>query len=148
LRLQDYFAELTDPRRGKVTHPLLTIVATAVCAVLSGADDFVAIAHHGRMKQKWLKKWLDLAHGVPSHDRFNQVLAAIRPEEFEQCLLNWITALQDITDGLIIAGWPGAFRPGRAATRWLIIGVPFDVTRSWCSARMVSHPVPAAPNHR
>jgi predicted transposase YbfD/YdcC len=102
-QLQEHFAELTDPRRGKVTHPLLTIVAIAVCAVICGADDFVAIAHYGRTKQKWLKKWLDLSNGVPSHDRFNQVLAAIRPEEFEQCLLHWITALQDITDGQIIA---------------------------------------------
>lgn len=103
VQLQDHFAELTDPRRGKVTHPLLTIVAIAVCAVICGADDFVSIAHFGRMKRKWLKKFLDLSNGVPSHDRFNQVLAAIRPEEFEQCLLNWITALHDITSGQIIA---------------------------------------------
>ena len=76
-QLKEHFAELTDPRRGKVTHPLLTIVSIAVCAVICGADDFVAIAHFGRMKRKWLAQFLDLGHGVPSHDRFNQVLAAL-----------------------------------------------------------------------
>ena len=102
-QLQEYFEELTDPRRGKVTHPLMTIVTIAVCAVICGADDFVAIARFGRLKRKWLAKFLDLSNGVPSHDRFNQVLAALRPEEFEKCLLSWITALQDISDGKIIA---------------------------------------------
>ena len=102
-QLKGHFEELTDPRRGKVTHPLLTIVTIAVCAVICGADDFVAIAQFGRLKKKWLAKFLDLSHGVPSHDRFNQVLAALRPEEFEKCLLNWIMALQDVSDGRIIA---------------------------------------------
>jgi hypothetical protein len=76
-QLQEHFAELTDPRRGKVTHPLLTIVMIAVCAMICGADDFVAIAQFGRLKRKWLAKFLDLSNGVPSHDRFNQVLAAL-----------------------------------------------------------------------
>lgn len=103
MQLQEHFTELTNPRRGKGAHPLLTIVAIAVCAIISGADDFVAIAHFARRKPKWLKTLLDLSNGVPPHDRFNQVLAAIRPDELEQRLVNWITALQDITDGQIIA---------------------------------------------
>jgi len=103
VQLSDHFMDLTEPRRGKVTHPLLTIVTIAVCAVICGADDFVAIAHFGRLKQKWLEKFLDLTNGIPSHDRFNQVLAAIRPAEFEKCLLSWISALHEITDGQLIA---------------------------------------------
>ncbi len=103
VELCDHFAELTDPRRGKVTHPLLNIVTIAVCAVICGADDFVAIAEFGRVKRKWLAKFLDLKNGIPSHDRFNQVLAAIRPAEFEKCLLSWISALHEISDGQIVA---------------------------------------------
>jgi predicted transposase YbfD/YdcC len=103
VQLSDHFMGLTEPRRGKVTHPLLTIVTIAVCAVICGADDFVAIAHFGRLKRKWLEKFLDLTNGIPSHDRFNQVLAAIRPAEFEKCLLSWISALHEITDGQLIA---------------------------------------------
>ena len=54
-------------------------------------------------KRKWLDTFLDLDAGIPSHDRFNAILAAIKPEEFEKCLLEWITALHEITDGQVIA---------------------------------------------
>lgn len=101
--LQEHFAELTDPRRREVTYPLINIVVIAVCAVLCGADDFVAIARWGRTKRDWLAKFLDLSAGIPSHDRFNAVLALLRPAEFEKCLLSWITALQEVTGGQIIA---------------------------------------------
>ena len=103
VQLRDHFSELTDPRSGKVTHPLLNIITIAVCAVICGADDFVAIAEFGRLKRKWLAKFLDLTNGIPSHDRFNQVLAAVRPDEFEKCLLSWISALHEISDGQIVA---------------------------------------------
>lgn len=102
-RLQDHFAELTDPRRRKVTYPLINVVVIAVCAVICGADDFVAIAEFGEKKRQWFAQFLDLRNGIPSHDRFNAILAAIKPAEFEKCLLSWITALQEITDGQVIA---------------------------------------------
>jgi len=102
-RLQDYFAELTDPRSREVMYPLINVVVIAVCAVICGADDFVAIAKFGRTKRDWLAKFLDLTHGIPSHDRFNAILAALKPAEFEKCLLSWITALHKITGGQIIA---------------------------------------------
>ena len=102
-KIQHHFATLTDPRRRKVTYPLINIVVIAVCAVICGADDFVAIAEFGRKKRKWFARFLDLKEGIPSHDRFNAILAAIKPAEFEQCLLSWITALHDITDGQVIA---------------------------------------------
>jgi len=101
-RLHEHFAQLTDPRRREVTHPLINIVAIAICAVIAGADDFVAIAEWGRTKRDWLAKFLDLSAGIPSHDRFNAVFAALRPAEFEKCLLGWIAALHDITAGQII----------------------------------------------
>lgn len=102
-RMQDYFAELTEPRRGEVTYPLINVVVIAICAVICGADDFVAMAKFGHTKQSWLARFLDLTSGIPSHDRFNAILAAIQPAEFEKCLLGWITALHDISDGQVIA---------------------------------------------
>ena len=102
-KIQHHFAKLTDPRRRKVTYPLINIVVIAVCAVICGADDFVAIADFGKLKRKWFRRFLDLKSGIPSHDRFNAVLAAIKPAEFEQCLLSWITSLHEITDGQVIA---------------------------------------------
>jgi len=101
--IQKHFAELTDPRRRDVTYPLINVVVIAICAVVCGADDFVAIAKFGRTKRKWMARFLDLKSGIPSHDRFNAILAAIKPAEFEKCLLSWITALHEITEGQVIA---------------------------------------------
>ena len=101
--IKEHFSELTDPRRREVRYPLINVVTIALCAVVCGADDFVAIADWGRTKKTWLAKFLDLSHGIPSHDRFNAIFAAIRPAEFEKCLLSWITAVHEITDGQIVA---------------------------------------------
>jgi predicted transposase YbfD/YdcC len=103
VRIADHFTELTDPRRREVIYPLVNVVVIAICAVICGADDFVAIAKFGRTKREWLARFLDLETGIPSHDRFNAIFAAIRPAEFEKCLLSWITALHEITDGQVIA---------------------------------------------
>ena len=102
-RIQGHFAELTDPRRRAPVYPLINVVVIAVCAVICGADDYVAIAEFGVKKRAWLARFLDLENGIPSHDRFNAILAAIKPGEFEKCLLSWITALHELTEGQIIA---------------------------------------------
>jgi predicted transposase YbfD/YdcC len=101
-RLQDHFAGLTDPRRRKILYPLINLVTIAVCAVIAGADDFVSIAAWGRQKREWLSQILDLSSGIPSHDRFNAVFAALSPAEFEKCLLSWITALYEVTAGQVV----------------------------------------------
>jgi predicted transposase YbfD/YdcC len=99
----EHFSELSDPRRREGTYPLINFVVIGVCAVLCGADDFVAMAEFGRSKKKFLEKFLDLSEGIPSHDRFNAIFATIKPAEFEKCLLSWITALHEITNGQVIA---------------------------------------------
>ncbi|MBN9354822.1 MAG: ISAs1 family transposase [Herbaspirillum huttiense] len=102
-RIQHHFADLTDPRRRKVTYPLINIVTIAVCAVIAGADDFVSIVAWARQKRGWLARILDLEAGIPSHDRFNAVFKAIKPAEFERCLLSWIASLHEITAGQVVA---------------------------------------------
>lgn len=102
-RIEDHFEDLTDPRRREGTYPLVNIVVIALCAVVSGADDFVAIARWAETKKDWLAKFLDMSTGIPSHDRFNMIIGALRPPEFEKCLLSWITALHEISDGQVIA---------------------------------------------
>ena len=74
-------------------------MAAAIC----GADDFVMIAHIGRAKKDWFAKFLDLSHGIPSHDTFNRVQGALNPKAFERCLLSWITTLHEITEGRVVA---------------------------------------------
>lgn len=98
-----HFENLTDPRRGEPKYPLLNIVVMTLCAVISGADDFVAIARWARKNRTWLARFLDLSAGIPSHDRFNAIFAAMNPREFETCLLSWITSLHEITSGQVIA---------------------------------------------
>jgi predicted transposase YbfD/YdcC len=102
-QIKTHFASLTDPRRRKVTHPLINIVTIALCAVIAGADDFVTIATWGRQKRAWLARFLDLQGGIPSHDRFNAVFKAIKPAEFERCLLSWVTSLHEVTAGQLVA---------------------------------------------
>jgi predicted transposase YbfD/YdcC len=101
--IQDYFCEVTDPRRRKVTYPLVNVITIAVCAVICGADDFVAIAAFGRSKREWLSKFLDLSSGIPSHDRFNAILGAIKPDEFHKCLVEFMTAIHELTGGQVVA---------------------------------------------
>src|SRR3954447_14429071 len=102
-QIKEHFASLTDPRRRKVTYPLINIVTIALCAVIAGADDFVTIASWGRQKRAWLARFLDLSAGIPSHDRFNALFKAIKPDEFERCLLGWITSLHQVTAGQLVA---------------------------------------------
>jgi predicted transposase YbfD/YdcC len=102
-QIKTHFASLTDPRRRKVTYPLINLVTIALCAVIAGADDFVTIAAWGRQKRAWLARFLDLTNGIPSHDRFNAVFKAIKPGEFERCLLSWVTSLHEVTAGQVVA---------------------------------------------
>jgi predicted transposase YbfD/YdcC len=102
-RIDRHFASLSDPRRGKVTYPLINILTIALCATIAGADDFVAIADWARQKRDWLGRFLDLSNGIPSHDRFNAIFRALKPEPFERCLVSWITALHEVAAGQLVA---------------------------------------------
>lgn len=64
--ISEQFAELGDPRieRTKL-HPLINIITISLCAIISGADDWVAIAAYGRTKQAFLSGFLDLSNGIP-----------------------------------------------------------------------------------
>lgn len=99
-----HFSELEDPRVSRTKfHPLENVLVIGLCAVICGAEHFTEMEDFGKEKEEWLSKLLDLRNGIPSHDTFNAVFARLKPEEFEKCLLSWITALQEATDGKIIA---------------------------------------------
>jgi predicted transposase YbfD/YdcC len=99
-----YFRILRDPRRtGKVQHPLINLIVMAVCAVIGGADDFSEIAAFAKERRDWFAKFLDLSSGIPSHDTFNRVFRVLDPVKFQICLLKWVKALHELTQGQIIA---------------------------------------------
>ena len=102
--LQEHFAEVTDPRveRGKL-HLLVDILVIALCAVICGADTWVEMEAYGKAKYDWLKEFLALPNGIPSHDTFARVLARLKPEEFQRCFLHWIRAVSDLTHGEVVA---------------------------------------------
>jgi predicted transposase YbfD/YdcC len=94
--LQGLIAELAsieDPRCGwKVEHRLIDILVIAVCAVLGEAETFEDIALYGRCKEAWLKGFLPLPNGIPSHDTFRRVFTLIDPDAFERSFLGWVRA--------------------------------------------------------
>jgi predicted transposase YbfD/YdcC len=86
-----HFAGLTDPRVERTKeHRLVDIVTIALCAVVCGADDWVAVETFGRAKAAWLKTFLALPGGIPSHDTFGRVFARLDPDEFRACFVAWV----------------------------------------------------------
>jgi len=102
--LVDYFASLDDPRveRTKL-HPLLSIVTMSICAVIGGAESWDDIELFGESKADWFAGFLDLPHGIPSHDTFNRVFAALDPMQFQVCFLQWMQAVAGVLPAQVIA---------------------------------------------
>lgn len=104
IAIADHFAEMTDPRvERSQRHKLIDIITIAICAVICGADTWVDIASYGRAKIEWLKKFLELPNGIPSHDTFARVFARLNPEEFQQSFLNWMRSIRRIFSGEVVA---------------------------------------------
>jgi hypothetical protein len=90
----EHFANLKDPRRERSKeHLLKDIRSIAILAVLSGADGWVAIEAYGNAKYEWLKSFLELPNGIPSHDTFSLVFALIEPQQFQEGFLSWVNAI-------------------------------------------------------
>ncbi|HEY7547070.1 MAG TPA: ISAs1 family transposase [Blastocatellia bacterium] len=99
----EYFADLADPRiEDRCDHKLIDILFIAVCAVICGADGFTDMEEFGLSKQTWLRQFLELPNGIPSHDTFGRVFARLKPGEFQQCFLSWVRAVSDFTGNEIV----------------------------------------------
>lgn len=104
IAIADHFAQITDPRvERSQRHKLIDIITIAICAVICGADTWVDIESYGQAKFEWLKQFLELANGIPSHDTFARVFARLNPEEFQQSFLNWVRSISKIFQGEVIA---------------------------------------------
>ncbi|MGA2046150.1 MAG: ISAs1 family transposase [Terracidiphilus sp.] len=99
-----YFSELRDPRiERNREHLLEEILLIAIAAVLSGAESWNDIADFGEDKREWLQAFLTLPSGIPSHDTFNRVFAALDPEEMERGFVAWVSSIAKLTAGEVVA---------------------------------------------
>ena len=90
MSLKGFFTDLPDPRIDRTKeHDLIDILMIAIVAVICGADDWNMIEEFGKKKQSWLKSFLDLRNGIPSHDTFNRVFSMIDPQKFSSCFIKW-----------------------------------------------------------
>ena len=99
-----FFAELPDPRSPLGRRHLLSDVLTiAICGVICGAEGWAEVEQFGRDKLAWLRTFLALPHGIPSHDTFGRIFARLDPKVFERGFVAWMEALTDRSGGRIVA---------------------------------------------
>jgi len=103
ITIAEHFESVEDPRieRSK-EHLLIDILTIAILAVICGADGWVGMETYGNSKQDWLKTFLALPNGIPSHDTFARVFARLEPEQLQGSFLSWVRSISQITDGEII----------------------------------------------
>ncbi|NEO82556.1 ISAs1 family transposase [Moorena sp. SIO4G3] len=102
--IYEHFSDLKDPRVDRTKlHKLIDIITITICAVISGADTWVDIELYGKTKYKWLKKFLELPNGIPSHDTIARVFAKLETEQLQQCFLKWVQSISQVTFGEIVA---------------------------------------------
>jgi len=157
--LAQYFNTIEDPRcSGKVEHRLRDILVIAVCAVIACADSWDDIALYGRSKLAWLRTFLELANGMPSHDTFRRVFMLIDPDAFEARFTAWVGALVTGFEREVVAIDAKTVRrsfdhgreqsPLQVVSAWAeLVKVPLaqrveyrrrEVSRAWCWASAAS----------
>lgn len=99
-----YFDTLTDPRVERTRlHALKDILALTICAVLSGCNDWEEIELYGLSKEGWLRTFLALPNGIPSHDTINRLFSALNTEQLQQCFMDWVQSIAAISNGRVIS---------------------------------------------
>ena len=102
MTLTEAFSGVVDPRTGPARrHDLTEIILMALCAVLCGADTWVDVAEWAEDNEAWLKRYLVLEHGTPSHDTFGRVFRLLDAKVFEACFRDWISGLAGVVAGVV-----------------------------------------------
>jgi predicted transposase YbfD/YdcC len=102
--LSTYFEDLPDPRViGRCNYPLVEIVIIGICAVLSGAEGWEDIEQFGESKEKWLRQFLVLENGIPSHDTFRRVFSLLDAQAFQERFIRWVEGVFTVTRGQVVA---------------------------------------------
>ena len=124
--LPAHFRDLEDPRVLRTRrHELPDILVISICTLLCGGESFNDMEDFGYAKEDWLRTFLDLPNGIPSHDTFNRVFSALDPEKFLDCFLAWMQSLRQAVDEEIVA------MDGKSLRRALRQGGPSHVVSAW-----------------
>jgi predicted transposase YbfD/YdcC len=101
--LVEHLQTVTEPRRQcrNLKHPLVDVLVLGFCGVLAGCDDFVEIAAWARLHEAFWRTFLELPHGVASHDTFTRVWAMVRPEAVQAALLAWLQQRRGLPGELV-----------------------------------------------
>jgi predicted transposase YbfD/YdcC len=125
--IKKFFRLLPDRRvRGRSRHLLIDVVVIAICAVIADCDDWSDIAQFGQKREAWFRRFLKLPHGIPSHDTFERVFAALDSRCFQSCCVKWFTAVGEVLslghiaiDGKTQRGSGSSeFRPLHVVSAW------------------------------
>ena len=102
--LMHFLSIVPDPRLDRrKKHKLLDIMVIAVCAVLSGCDEWTEVEEYGWNKQAWLKTFLELPNGIPSHDTFGRVFSILSPEILQSAFMGWLASMREVFQREIIS---------------------------------------------
>jgi len=99
----DHFGSMPDPREDNRRHKLIEILFIVICAAVCGAEKWADIEAFGKAKESWLRKYLELPHGIPSHDTFARVFAKLDPQALNERFSQWVQALYEQCAGEIIS---------------------------------------------
>ena len=102
--LIECFEGLPDPRKDRMlAHKLIDILVIGLCSTLVGGEGFTDMETFGIAKQRWLKRFLELPNGIPSHDTFNRVFSSLDPSAFLDCFVQWVQGLCTAISGEVVA---------------------------------------------
>jgi predicted transposase YbfD/YdcC len=102
--MKEHFAGVSDPRvPGRTLYPLMEVLVMAFVGVLCGGDDWEGIVAIAEEHESWLRQFLTMEHGVPSHDTFGRVLSLVDPEVVSLRMIDWIKTFRETCGEEIIA---------------------------------------------
>jgi len=100
LSIAEHFGDIKD-HRVRFDHLLIDVIVIAICACICSADSWVDVESWGKANIEWLKKYLKLPFGIPSHDTFGRIFSIIKPMEFEKRFISWTHSIYSNTNDVI-----------------------------------------------